>query len=59
MGVLTNHEHKHPKTTGGKDPSYCALSRTYSVKLTRSQLGPETPIMECDVSLEILSRLVW
>ena len=34
------------------------LVKTHSVKLTKSQLGPETPIIECVVSFAILSRFV-
>jgi hypothetical protein len=35
------------------------LQVTYSVKLTESQFGPETPMAEWDESFLTLSRLVW
>jgi hypothetical protein len=34
------------------------MKQTYSVKFTKSQFGPETPIIECEESFAILSRFV-
>ena len=49
---------QRPRENEGRQEKACAIA-AYSVKLTKSQLGPDTPMAECDVSWEILSKFRW